>query len=295
MTNPRHVCKPIVWATLLICASLFLVDSTALAQTLSKTDAALSDKERGIELYQQGNDLEAVAALRRAVQQDQNDLRAWHYLGLALGRQGKLNEARKAHEKAVNLGEKLIAQEYENPTPDISSQRLPQLIPLINEAADSADRYLESLAKPPQKKVIKVGKLDVVTYVAAKPPQQAAVWRERAELLREFSWWAEHANVGTSAKIFSVKEVTTKARIVSKPEPQYTEDARQKGEAGAVVLRAVFAADGKVRAIRIIKGLPNGLTMAAVKAARAIKFIPATLNGVPVSQYIQMEYYFSVY
>jgi hypothetical protein len=45
-------------------------------------------------------------------------------------------------------------------------------------------------------------------------------------------------------KIFSGKDVTSKARILSKPEPQYTEEARKNQITGTVVLRAVFTFDG---------------------------------------------------
>jgi hypothetical protein len=62
-----------------------------------------------------------------------------------------------------------------------------------------------------------------------------------------------------------------------------------------VIIRAVLAADGQVRAIRPIRTLPYGLTIKAVSAARQIKFIPATVDGAPVSQAIQLEYNFHVY
>ena len=38
-------------------------------------------------------------------------------------------------------------------------------------------------------------------------------------------------------KIFSGKDVTSKARVLSKPEPQYTEEARKNQVTGTVVLR----------------------------------------------------------
>jgi hypothetical protein len=38
-----------------------------------------------------------------------------------------------------------------------------------------------------------------------------------------------------------------------------------------------------------------GLTEQAIKAARRIKFIPATKDGQPVSTYIQLEYNFNLF
>jgi TonB family protein len=96
-------------------------------------------------------------------------------------------------------------------------------------------------------------------------------------------------------KIFSGKDVSSKARVLSKPEPQYTEEARKNQVTGTVVLRAVFTSGGQVTNIRAVSGLPNGLTERAIAAARQIKFIPATKDGRAVSMYIQLEYNFNLY
>src|SRR6266404_6070625 len=84
-------------------------------------------------------------------------------------------------------------------------------------------------------------------------------------------------------KVFSGKEVSTKAKVLSKPEPQYTEEARKNQVTGTVVLRAVFTSGGQVTQIRAVSGLPNGLTERAIAAARLIRFTPATKDGHAVS------------
>src|ERR1051325_5473607 len=86
---------------------------------------------------------------------------------------------------------------------------------------------------------------------------------------------------GDYSKIFTGKDVTTKARLISKPEPQYTEDARKNQITGTVVLKVVFASSGQVTNIRTVSGLPYGLTERAITAARQIKFVPATKDGHP--------------
>ncbi len=96
-------------------------------------------------------------------------------------------------------------------------------------------------------------------------------------------------------KVFSGKDVTSKARILSKPEPQYTEDARKNQVTGTVVLRAVFSSNGQVTSIRAVSGLPYGLTERAIAAARMIKFTPATKDGHNVSMHFQLEYNFNLY
>jgi TonB family protein len=96
-------------------------------------------------------------------------------------------------------------------------------------------------------------------------------------------------------KIFKPSEVSSKARILSRPEPQYTEEARKNQVSGTVVLRAVFSSNGQVTSIRTVSGLPHGLTEKAMAAARQIRFAPATKDGRAVSQYIQIEYNFNLY
>jgi len=83
--------------------------------------------------------------------------------------------------------------------------------------------------------------------------------------------------------------------VISKPEPWYTEDARQAGITGTVVLRVVLSSTGKVTNIQVVRGLPKGLTENAIEAARSLRFIPAVKDGHFVSFSVQLEYYFSLY
>jgi TonB family protein len=116
-------------------------------------------------------------------------------------------------------------------------------------------------------------------------------WIEQLESLRFFS----QRTAKNNEVVFSGKQVTTKARVLTKPEPTYTADARGAQVTGTVVLRAVFASDGTVKHFIVVKGLPNGLTEAALRAARRITFTPAMIDGRPVSMFIQLEYNFNLY
>jgi TonB family protein len=100
---------------------------------------------------------------------------------------------------------------------------------------------------------------------------------------------------GDYSRIFTGRDVTTKARLISKPEPQYTEEARKNQITGTVVLKVVFASNGTVTNIRTVSGLPYGLTERAIAAARQIKFSPATKDGHQVSMWMQLEYNFNLY
>jgi TonB family protein len=96
-------------------------------------------------------------------------------------------------------------------------------------------------------------------------------------------------------RIFRGPEVTTRARVLSKPEPQYTEEARRSQISGTVVLSVVFSRTGEVTNIRAVQPLCCGLTEKAIAAARQIRFVPATREGKAVSTRMQLEYNFNLY
>jgi TonB family protein len=92
------------------------------------------------------------------------------------------------------------------------------------------------------------------------------------------------------------KEVTRRAVIKSKPNPDYPREARSYGVRGAVKLRLTLGSDGRVRdEIDVLEGLPHGVTEEAIKAARRIVFEPAQKDGRPVSQYVTVIYHFNLY
>ena len=96
-------------------------------------------------------------------------------------------------------------------------------------------------------------------------------------------------------QIFRISKVDQRARVLAKPEPQYTEEARRHQVTGTVVLHAVFSKGGNVINIRAVHSLPFGLTEKAIAAARQIRFLPATKGSRPVSVYMQLEYNFNLY
>jgi TonB family protein len=91
------------------------------------------------------------------------------------------------------------------------------------------------------------------------------------------------------------RQVDTKVRLVMKPEPSYTEAARQQQVVGTVILKVVFSCNGSVENIRAMKELPQGLTEQAIAASRKIKFIPAVKDGKFASMWMQLEYNFNLY
>jgi TonB family protein len=96
-------------------------------------------------------------------------------------------------------------------------------------------------------------------------------------------------------RVYKSPEVSTRPRVIAKPEPQYTEQARRDQVTGTVVLRVVFSSSGQVTNIHAVQKLGGGLTEKAIAAARQIRFLPAMRNGQPVSMYMQLEYNFNLY
>ena len=96
-------------------------------------------------------------------------------------------------------------------------------------------------------------------------------------------------------RVFGAREVDQRVRILEKPEPGYTEAARRNDINGTVVLTLVFTAGGQVTDIKVIHGLPDGLTERAIAAAERITFTPALIFGRPVSMRLQLAYNFNLY
>jgi len=75
---------------------------------------------------------------------------------------------------------------------------------------------------------------------------------------------------------------TTPVEIISKPNPVYTEEARQLRLEGEVLLEVMFGANGQLHVNRVVRGLGHGLDEAAIAAANKIQFKPAMRYGSPM-------------
>jgi TonB family protein len=62
-------------------------------------------------------------------------------------------------------------------------------------------------------------------------------------------------------------------------DPVYPEEARHARVSGMVIVETVIDHTGAVRDIKVLKGLPHGLSEAAVDAVKRWAFKPGTLNG----------------
>jgi len=125
-------------------------------------------------------------------------------------------------------------------------------------------------------------------YIELVPESEdRSLWTQEIEVLRNFSF--------TDNSTLTTREVDTKVRIIAKPEPMYSEEARRYQVVGRVTLRATFDVDGTINNVLVVQALPCGLTEKAMKAAQKIQFNPATSKGVSVPTIMQLEYNFNLY
>jgi TonB family protein len=220
----------------------------------------------------------AGEAARKALSADANNTMALYTLGLVHLR----NEAR---EEALKNADAAIALK-----PDFAeAYLLKSQASMILYAADRSSNPDETKRK--QRQRYREAVTALATYVQLlTDKEEADFWREQLKTLEFYA-------LDESAEIRSVRDgdVTSKAKLISKPEPTYTEEARVDGIQGTVVLRAVFAADGTIKHVLVMRSLPSGLTKACVAAVNKIKFEPATMHGMPVSASMQLEYNFNLY
>ncbi len=76
------------------------------------------------------------------------------------------------------------------------------------------------------------------------------------------------------------------------PQPSYTEEAREAGIQGVVITQCIIDRSGRVRQVKILKGLPNGLSEKAASTIKEWRFKPATLDGKPVEVYYNLTVHF---
>src|SRR5438876_253088 len=84
-------------------------------------------------------------------------------------------------------------------------------------------------------------------------------------------------------------------RILYKPDPEYTEEARKAKYQGVCVLWLVVGPDGTPHDVRVSRALGMGLDQKAIEAVRQWKFEPARKDGKPVSVMVNVEVNFRLY
>jgi TonB family protein len=101
----------------------------------------------------------------------------------------------------------------------------------------------------------------------------------------------DSTGVGTGGDvgIFSVGNGTTAPSVLSKVDPEYSEEARKAKYSGTVTLSIVVNTDGRAENIRVVKSLGMGLDEKAIEAVQKWRFKPGANKGAPVRVGAQIE------
>lgn len=242
-----------------------------------------------------GKDSAAQAAAEQAVALDPKLTDAHYVLGLLRLRQGAWLKALEEAEAVIRLDPN-AAGAYSLKTQALLGlyDRGNAVLAEERRGAYDYDEATVKEARAAQPERLRQATESLREYLRLKPDaEDAGELRADLEALR---FYAEASSSPDPARrIYAATEAGSRAVILDKPEPGFTEDARRAGVRGAVRLRAVLGADGTVKHVLVLKRLSHGLTEQAVAAARQIKFKPATLAGQPVSQFVVLEYNFNFY
>lgn len=321
---------------------------------------AQTEREKGIQLYNEGKNNEAVAALEKATKQSKTDAEAWNALGLAYIKANALKKAIKAFEKAVDNDQQNpvyhanLAYVYlQNGKPDKAQAESTKAIAINpkmslayyvrgaanvyegdnGEALLDADRAIEI---DPNYSLAYILKSDALLYRfgnrvgnGSKPideinllqqakdvletclkncrnNSQIELQTKRLETLTVFHKYFSKNRDAVLNAVLEGKPIKppvqtpldpdiTPMKILTKPNPTYTQKARSENISGTITMAVFFADSGRVTHALILKGLGGGLNETALKAAYGITFEPAKKDGKPFSQIKMIQYSYSIY
>ncbi|WP_141607775.1 MULTISPECIES: energy transducer TonB [unclassified Myxococcus] len=96
----------------------------------------------------------------------------------------------------------------------------------------------------------------------------------------------------SAPKYAPIYQVDSEPTVASEVKIPYPEEARRAGVEGTVTLSITIDHEGKVVAVKILKGPGYGLNEAARDAIRRFRFKPAIKGGEPVSTEMKYSYTF---
>lgn len=150
-------------------------------------------------------------------------------------------------------------------------KRKARKVPIPDPTPDLPEPIREEEVEVPEIDIAQIGDVDVA-YIPDAPPGVGPGMPTALPI---------GGNVQPPVKIYA-------------PQPGYTEEARQARTQGVVILSCVVDATGHVTNLRVLKGLPNGLTESTLETVSTWTFKPATSEGEPVPVYFNFTINFSL-
>lgn len=99
---------------------------------------------------------------------------------------------------------------------------------------------------------------------------------------------------GIGGGVFRPGGGVTPPTILSRVDPEYSEDARRARHQGTVVLDAIVRRDGTVEILNVVRGLGFGLDENAIEALEQWRFNPGKRNGEDVDIRLNIEVNFTL-
>ncbi len=87
----------------------------------------------------------------------------------------------------------------------------------------------------------------------------------------------------------------TPPRLIYKPEPEYSDEAREMKYQGIVTLSVVVDTDGRTKRVEVVHSLGMGLDEKAVEAVRTWRFEPGMKEGHPVPTQVTVDVDFRLF
>jgi len=103
--------------------------------------------------------------------------------------------------------------------------------------------------------------------------------------------------IKSGEKIYTFKDgLTTLPKCVYQPMPSYTQEARDAGIEGIILLQGIIRKNGRITDLKVLQGLGYGLDESAINTLwEKWRFEPGILNGQPVDVMANIEVSFRLY
>lgn len=271
----------------------------------------------GLTYLKQNEIKDSIKALKTAAQLNPDEPMVHIGLGYAYLSQNKLPEARteadivlKRDPKGaeanyivgvINFRNASYTAAYERANAALAAQpEFPQAYLLKAQSlVISFVQQANTVMKPPESRygLLKEAEESLTAYLRTAPAgEETAFYREYLDSIKFFSDYYNGPNFKAPPAVDAQPDPgTSPLKILGKPKAQYTSSARSNGVHGTVRLLVGFSAEGKVSHVLVVKPLSDGLSEQAVRAARGIKFQPATRGGKPISVVRTVEYHFEIF
>lgn len=240
--------------------------------------AQISERERGINLYEQKKYTEAVQSLTAAIREDESDVISFYYLGQSLEKLNKTQEAIQSYTSSYQKGLLILEKTFGEsvlgkPTP-VNGKHTEYVINKIGSKVEAALKSAERLEPL-------VSRFTINSEL------------NNASLI--FNYFLKETKPN-SGLLDSPKNLENrKLNITKQPAPLYNRQAKKNETTGKINVYVMFLANGKIGLVFPRNELPDGLTQAIVDAAKKLEFVPELRNGEPITVIKTVVYIFSTY